>query len=131
MPTLQPVAHMTFTVTDPTRSAEFYNQVFGTETILAASDDIGDITIVGNSANTIGLRRHTGTDMSSSFDPARIGLDHVGFLVDSREELEEWRDRLQANGVTHSDIVETTWGLHLSFEDPDNIALELYVPAQS
>ena len=59
MPTLQPVVRLTFTVTDPTRSAEFYNQVFGTETILAASDDIGDITIVGNSANTIGLRRHT------------------------------------------------------------------------
>jgi predicted enzyme related to lactoylglutathione lyase len=43
---------MTLTVTDPTRSAEFYNQVFGTETILATSDDIGDLTIVGNSANT-------------------------------------------------------------------------------
>jgi glyoxylase I family protein len=131
MPTLQPVAHLTFTVTDPTRSAEFYNQVFGTETIVATSDDIGDITIVGNSANIIGLRRHTGTDMSSDFDPARVGLDHVGFLVRSREDLEEWRDRLEANGVTHSDIVETSWGLHLSLKDPDNIALELYVPAQS
>jgi glyoxylase I family protein len=131
MPTLQPIAHLTFTVTDPTRSAQFYNDVFGTETIMAASDDIGDITIVGNSANTIGLRRHTGTDTSSSFDPARVGLDHVGFLVGSQEELEEWRDRLDANGVTHSNIVETTWGLHLSFKDPDNIALELYVPPQS
>jgi glyoxylase I family protein len=131
MPTLQPVVHLTFTVTDPTRSAVFYNHVFGTETIVAASDDIGDITIVGNSANTIGLRRHTGTDLSSSFDPARVGLDHVGFFVGSREELEEWRDRLEANGVTHSDIVETSWGLHLSLKDPDNIALELFVPAQS
>ena len=43
---------MTLTVTDPTRRAEFYNKVFGTETILATSDDIGDLTIVGNSANT-------------------------------------------------------------------------------
>jgi hypothetical protein len=78
-------------VTDPTRSAEFYNQVFGIESFLAASDDIGDITIVGNSANTIGLRRHTGTDMSSSFDPARVGLDHVGFLVGSRSGAIGWR----------------------------------------
>jgi glyoxylase I family protein len=131
MPTLQPVAHLTFTVTDPTRSAEFYNQDFGTETIMAASDDLGDITIVGNSSNTIGLRRHTGTTMSTSFDPARVGLDHVGFLVGSRQELEEWRNRLEANGVTHSDIVESPWGLHLSLKDPDNIALELFVPAQS
>ena len=131
MPKLQPVAHLTFTVTDPTRSAEFYNQVFGTETIMSASDDLGNITIVGNSANTIGLRRHNGTAMSSSFDPARIGLDHVGFLVGSREELEEWRKRLEANGVTYSDIVESPWGLHLSLKDPDNIALELFVPAQS
>ena len=52
MPTLQPVAHMTLTVTDPTRSAEFYNQVSDTETILATSEDIGDLTIVGTSANT-------------------------------------------------------------------------------
>jgi glyoxylase I family protein len=131
MPTLQPVAHLTFTVTDPTRSAGFYNQVFGTETIMASSDDLGDITIVGNSANTIGLRRHNDTAMSSSFDPARVGLDHVGFLVGSRQELEEWRNRLQANGVTYSDIVESPWGLHLSLKDPDNIALELFVPGQS
>ena len=131
MPKLQAVAHLTFTVTDPARSADFYNQVFGTETILTTSDDIGDFMIVGNSANTIGLRRHNGTDTSSRFDPARVGLDHVGFLVGSREELEEWRSRLEANGVTHSDIVESPWGLHLSLKDPDNIALELYVPTQA
>jgi glyoxylase I family protein len=131
MPTLQPVAHLTFTVSDPARSAEFYNRVFGTETILSASDELGDITIVGNSGNTIGLRRHTGTAVSGNFDPARIGLDHVGFLVGSREELEEWRSRLEANGVIHSDIVESPWGLHLSLKDPDSIALELFVPAQA
>jgi catechol-2,3-dioxygenase len=79
----------------------------------------------------IGLRRHTGTAQKDKFDPTRIGLDHVAFQVPSREELEAWRDNLAAQGVTFSEIVETSFGLHLNLKDPDNIALELFVPNQA
>jgi len=79
----------------------------------------------------LGLRQHNGTGEKETFDPTRIGLDHVAFQVPSRAELEAWRDSLKAQGITYSEIVETPFGLHLNLKDPDNIALELFVPAEA
>ncbi|MGP3982464.1 VOC family protein [Streptomyces sp. KR80] len=63
------------------------------------------------------------------FDPARVGLDHLGFHVADREQLEAWRSRLDAQRVTHPGLVEDPFGMHLSFKDPDIIALEFFCPA--
>jgi glyoxylase I family protein len=131
MPTFQAVAHLSLTVTDPERSADFYNRVLGTETAMLTIDDVGPITIVASPSLTIGLRHHTGTAEKDTFDPTRIGLDHVALQVASRDELEAWRDNLKALGVTYSEIVETPFGLHLNLKDPDNIALELFVPNEA
>ena len=128
MRTFEAVAHLSLTVTDPDRSADFYHRVFGTETVLSTVDDVGPVTIVAGPSLMIALRRHPDTTEKDTFDPTRIGLDHVAFQVPSRDELEAWRNNLVAQGVTFSEIVETTFGLHLNLKDPDNIALELFVP---
>jgi glyoxylase I family protein len=65
------------------------------------------------------------------FDPAPVGLDHLGFHVADRQQLEAWRVRLDEQGVTNSGIIEDEAGLHLNAKDPDNIALEFfYMPPQ-
>jgi glyoxylase I family protein len=131
MPTFEAVAHLSLTVTDPDRSAEFYHRVLGTETVMSTVDDVGPVTLVASPSLMIGLRRHTGTAQKDTFDPTRIGLDHVAFQVASRDELEAWRENLVTQGVTVSEIVESPFGLHLNLKDPDNIALELFVPSQA
>ena len=73
------------------------------------------------------LRDHPGTT-DQSFDPARIGLDHIAFQIPSRSELEAWHAGLVAERVTCSEIEVSPFGLHLNLKDPDNIAIELFAP---
>jgi len=123
---LQGVGHVALTVTDVKRSAEFYQRLFDTETIFSGEDDVGPVTICASPAIMFGFRTHGSTSADDRFDPARVGLDHVGFHVEHREQLEAWRQRLDEQGVMHSGIVEDQNGLHLNAKDPDNIALEFF-----
>ncbi|MEI8412314.1 MULTISPECIES: VOC family protein [unclassified Kribbella] len=128
MPALDAFSHVSLTVTDPQRSVDFYNRVLGTETVFSSTDDSGRLFIVARPGMMIALRDHADAT-GQSFDPARIGLDHLAFQVPSRSELEAWHAGLIADGVTCSDIEASPFGLHLNLKDPDNIALELFVPS--
>jgi hypothetical protein len=57
-------------------------------------------------------------------------LDHFGFNVSDRAELDRWADHLSAVGVEHSGIREVKDPVPFStlvFRDPDNIQLELFL----
>ncbi|GAA1133291.1 VOC family protein [Kribbella jejuensis] len=127
MPALDAFSHVSLTVTDPERSADFYNRVLGTETVFSADDDGNRLFIVARAGVTIALRDHSGS-ADQGFDPSRIGLDHIAFQVGSEAELEAWETSLQANGVVCSGIEASPFGLHLNLKDPDDIAIELFVP---
>lgn len=114
------------TVTDGQRSADFYNRLFDTQTVMSVEDEFGPFTISASPSIMFGFRTHPRTGGVDRFDPTRVGLDHFGFHVATREQLEAWRARLDEQGVPNSGIVEDAYGLHLSFKDPDNIALEFF-----
>lgn len=126
MPALDAFAHISLTVTDPERSADFYNRVLGTETVFSTDDAGGRLLIVARPGMMIALRDHPEAN-DKSFDPGRIGLDHVAFLVPTRAELEAWHTSLTAAGVVCSTIEVSPFGLHLNLKDPDDIAVELFV----
>ena len=131
--------HVALTVTDLDASTDWYEQVFnirfrleaphlgGTGLLLA--DDAWQLIIV--------LHRHD-TNSSECFAETRTGLDHVGFAVPSRADLQRWQARLEELGIevadaadralTQSPIADTPHGSVLVFRDPDNIQLELYSP---
>jgi glyoxylase I family protein len=50
-------------------------------------------------------------------------------LQANTDELDKWHYKLTEMGIEHSEIVESPYGHHLNFKDPDGIALELFVPA--
>ena len=79
MPELQGVGHIALTVTDPKRSADFYNRLFDAQTVLTVEDEIGPLTICVSPAMMFGFRTHPSTGEADRFDPARVGLDHLGF----------------------------------------------------
>ncbi len=83
MPALDAFSHISLTVTDPERSADFYNRVLGTETVFSTDGAGGRLLIVARPGMMIALRDHPEAN-DKSFDPGRIGLDHVAFLVPSR-----------------------------------------------
>lgn len=126
VPELQGVGHVALTVTDAKRSADFYNRLFDAQTLLSVEDEVGPLTICVSPAMMFGFRTHPSTGDADQFDPARVGLDHLGFHVAGREQLEAWRERLDEQGVANSGIIEDGVGLHLNAKDPDNIALEFF-----
>ena len=70
------------------------------------------------------LHRHD-ANRRERFAETRTGLDHVGFGVPSRADLEAWQAHLQELGVVQSPIADTPYGSILVFRDPDNIQLEM------
>jgi catechol-2,3-dioxygenase len=130
MPALDAVSHVSLTVIDPERSADFYNRVLGTETLFSSSGGTFSLVVLARQGMMIALRNHPGM-ADQGFDPSRLGLDHVAFQVPCRAELEAWHASLAADGVVCSDIEVSPFGLHLNLKDPDNIAIELFVSQPS
>ncbi len=130
MPQHQGFGHVTLTVSDIERSADFYNRVFSAQTVDASEDQVGPYAICMGPNFMLGLRTHASTQPGDAFRFDRVGLDHMGVHVESGEELEKWVAHLDEHGVDHSGIVESPFGLHISAKDPDRIAIEFFVAAQ-
>jgi catechol 2,3-dioxygenase-like lactoylglutathione lyase family enzyme len=122
MPRHTGVSHFTFTVTDLEVSTRFYADVMGLLPLL----DFGYGRLL--------MDRRTGFTIAVALPPdaqggrfthLATGLDHLGFGVDSVEELEEWERHLDEHGVEHSPITDGGMSMHLNFRDPDCIAREI------
>jgi catechol 2,3-dioxygenase-like lactoylglutathione lyase family enzyme len=129
MPTFGSISHLDLTVSDAERSARWYVDTLGLRR-LHRSDLQGRIMIVLLHPETglvIGLNQHD-EQSADRFDEHRPGLDHVGFAVAERAELERWHDRLTELAVEHSPVTDSPSGsgTALVFRDPDNIQLEFW-----
>jgi len=128
--------HVALTVTDLERSSAWYCDLFGL-TVVSNDQNIGppyftDVRYNGLFDMTtlsyiVALHEHRDGE-GGTFDARRVGLDHVGFHVEERGDLDDWLARLDERGIAHSGIVEAPYASAISFKDPDNIALELSHP---
>ncbi len=128
MPRHTGVDHFMLTVTDLDVSTRFYADVMGLLPLL----DFGYGRLL--------MDRRTGFTIAVALPPdaqggrfthLATGLDHLGFGVDSLEELQEWERHLQEQGVEHTPITDGGLSFHLNFRDPDGIALELQAPTEA
>jgi catechol 2,3-dioxygenase-like lactoylglutathione lyase family enzyme len=137
-PFIQPALHhVALTVTDLEASVAWYARVFSISSQLEAphAGGVGVLLTDDTWKLIIVLHRHETND-GASFLETGTGLDHAGFSVPRRADLDSWRSRLQMLGVevsaiadrplTQSPIADTPYGSVLVFRDPDNIQLELY-----
>jgi|GEM_PF-946254 len=122
MATLRGVDHVGLSVTDLDRSERFYTDVFD----LVRMMDVGYARILVHTKTgfIFGISTHDGAQ-GLPFTELTTGLDHLGFTADSRAELLEWEEKLDALGVAYTPIRDMEFGYHLNFRDPDNIALEI------
>ncbi len=132
-------AHVRLTVTDIGRSRAFYDQVFGWPVAVDTSAQVdepgvrespeqfyGGVVYQSPSGALFGLRPVGG----QPFDSEHTGLDHVSFMVESRDALLGARQSLDEAGIAHGEVIDLAdAGIAiLSFSDPDGIHLELTAP---
>ncbi len=133
------LAHVRLTVTDIDRSKAFYDQVFGWPAAVDMSEHAEDPEVRTSQEQFYGgvvYQTPQGTLFGlrpvgeQAFDADTTGLDHVSFSVESREALQQAAEALSAAGIEHGEIndLHDTGLAILSFQDPDNINLELTAP---
>jgi glyoxylase I family protein len=123
------------TVRDIETSAAWYQRVFRADRVPMTfphyeceHTGYGVLLVEPRCGLAIGLHTNTAND-GARFDEARTGLDHVGFNVAGRQELEGWTAWLDELGVEHSGIRTGDVPFPFAtvvFRDPDNIQLELF-----
>jgi glyoxylase I family protein len=127
MPTWDKVSHLSFSARDKEVCASWLEEVLGFQR-LDTTDEEGWSSILlihGPSATILEFQQHDANE-GEAFDPRRTGLDHLGFKVSSRAELEEWQAHFERLGVVHSPIVDREYGSVLSFRDPDERQFEMF-----
>jgi glyoxylase I family protein len=131
--------HLALTVTDVDASVRWYQDVFGVSFQMDAPHPggVGKVLADEQWELMIVLHRHDTND-GGLFAEATTGLDHAGFVVPGRADLEAWQAHLETKGVVRSDvadkpltqspIADEAYGSVLVFRDPDNIQLEFFAP---
>ncbi|KAA0108176.1 VOC family protein [Mycolicibacterium sp. P1-5] len=128
--TFPTLAHVAVTVRDLSVSVPWYRALIGSNPVLDEDTDAGfhhSVFLLDN-GTLLGLHQHTTAPSDQSFSEHNIGLDHIGFGVADRSELERWQSRLDELGLAHGGIVDAHYGSGLSFRDPDGITLEFFAP---
>jgi catechol 2,3-dioxygenase-like lactoylglutathione lyase family enzyme len=132
--------HLALTVTNVDESVDWHEKVFGISFKMDVPHEGGVGKLLANEDMTLVLVLHRhDTNDGTLFSETVTGLDHPGFVVPKRADLEVWQDHLESNGVvradaankplTQSPIADEPYGSVLVFRDPDNIQLELFSPA--
>jgi glyoxylase I family protein len=132
-------AHVRITVTDIERSKRFYSDVFGWPLVIDVSSMADDPGVAESPERYYGgvvFQTPQGTLFGlrpgghGAFDPTHVGVDHVSFAVSSRADLASAQKSLERAGVEHGAItvLEDAGIAIMSFQDPDNINVELTAP---
>ena len=128
MTEIQGYHHVSLSVSDLAKSAEWYRQALGFEI---------DAEIDGNgfrrtrlrapgSGLTLTLTAHE-QQSGEAFDERRAGVDHIAFDVGSAEAVQELKGRFGELGAVHSDVKQAASGnAMITLRDPDNIQLEVF-----
>ncbi len=128
--------HIALTVTDLDAGVDWYGKVFGVQHVMDAPHEGGVGPILADETMSLMFALHAhDASKGEAFHETRTGLDHVGLVVPTRQDLLSWQDHLQTNGVvraaaadrplTQSPIADEVYGSVLVFRDADNIQLEL------
>jgi glyoxylase I family protein len=127
MPDVSGIHHVSVTVTDIERSVPWYSELLGLTKLMEEShpDGTGYAVVLGKPdwSMCVGLHTHP-TNERERFSESRTGLDHIGFMVSGRAELDAWDSKLTELGVDHSPVNDQGGYAVLVFRDPDNIQLE-------
>jgi glyoxylase I family protein len=131
VPSISGRVEVNLTVRDPASSAAWYSELLGLKELYDFTGEDGlmrYIALVEPKSQFVlcfvGHQEHSG----ERFHEFRTGLDHLEFLVDRKDDLDEWAEKLNRLQIPHSGVKqpEHTRNAMLTFRDPDNIQLEFF-----
>jgi len=131
VPSITGRMEVNLTVRDPVRSAAWYAELLGMRQLyefVSPDDRMHYISLVEPKSELVLCVVGHAANPGEPFREVVTGLDHLEFLVDSREELYEWAHRLDDLGIAHSGVKEPSYtdNAMLTFRDPDEIQLEFF-----
>jgi glyoxylase I family protein len=116
MPEFSAISHVSFSVRDADKTAQWWRDVFG----------LDDATAIEHETWRAILLFLT-PQIAIEFQEHRA---NKGVKVDSLAELEAWQTHFEEKGVEHTPIVEKDYGdgptYVLTFKDPDRIQFEMF-----
>jgi glyoxylase I family protein len=130
-------SHIRLTVTDITRSKQFYERLLGGPPAFDMSDRVDEPGVrddpdrlYGGAGFMVGsqlLGLRPVAQSADRFESTRVGLDHLSLQLSSLDELRAAVDRLDAAGIEHGELRDLgDLGMAIvSVQDPDDINLEL------
>jgi glyoxylase I family protein len=124
------IHHVALSVSDVETSTDWYTRLFDLAMVAEFDEPAPMVVLMTPQGQAIDLRQDPKVVLER-FTQERVGLDHVGFVVGDRTELDAWEQRLAEHDVERSPVQESPFGWHLNFRDPDGIALEFFLPRQT
>lgn len=126
-PTFAKVSHISFSARDAERSAAWWKAALSlTDLDRTHGDGWTAILLIHPATATIIEFQQHDANQGEPFDPRRTGFDHMGFKVDSIEQLQEWQAHFERLGITHTPVAHRDYGSVLTFKDPDGIQFEMF-----
>jgi catechol 2,3-dioxygenase-like lactoylglutathione lyase family enzyme len=131
VPSITGRIEVNLTVRDPVRSTARYTELLSMETLYDSIAPDGRMHYIcllePQSELVLCLVGHPGNS-GEPFNAVQTGLDHLEFLADSREALDEWAKRPDSLGIAHSGVKTPSYAQNamLTFRDPDQIQLEFF-----
>ncbi|MBT32787.1 MAG: bleomycin resistance protein [Thalassobius sp.] len=120
------IHHLALRVSNFERAKEFYNSKMGFQIIL----ELPNLFIFLAGKTPIGIRGpENKTTSNDSFNPFRVGLDHLAIGCESNDELQRIANALNEHyientGIKHDDVLNKDY---IAFKDPDRISWEYYM----
>jgi glyoxylase I family protein len=122
--------HFGISVVDLDTSVAFYCNVLGAVLVVPPRDGQSlssswRYAVVRLGPLMVDIYQHSG-NAGERFAPARTGLDHLGLVAETHDDLMACSSWLDAQVVERSEIRDVAVGEIFDFSDPDGIQLEFF-----
>ena len=121
------LSHLAIRVRDIESAKKFYGETLGWTMVRETKREEDTVINFVLGSTMFGIRgSHAATDSDDTFNPFRVGLDHLALPVTDEADLPKLVAQLDEAGVPHAGIQEEPGMKYICFKDPDGIPWELF-----
>ena len=126
--------HVALVTNDMEATVEFYRDVLGSEIAMAHRQGEHNVRhyFITVAPNTVfAFFEFRDAEMPEYLPPTKPksgrSLDHISFFLESRDDLDAWKSKLEGHGIEYSSMEVPGMVSAIFFSDPNNIVIELMV----